>query len=136
MTNRKLTRHLLLLGALGMVSCTQKNGDSAMKTDAVPIACRLSALTKEEREREADLLREHRGAVREVRELPDGYAYRFASNDGLFRRLAELVTLERRCCPFLTFELEWGGDADPWLRVTGGPAAKEFVYATFGPPRP
>jgi hypothetical protein len=134
MTNSKLNWGLLLLGMLGAASCTRKDGGSTtMTTDAAPIACRLNALTKEERHREGELLQEHLGAVRETRELPDGYAYRFDSNDGLFRRLAELVTLEHRCCPFLTFRLEWTGDGDPWLHVTGGPGAKEFVRSTFTP---
>lgn len=122
--------------ALLLLSCARPTGDSAMKSDAaaVPIACRLNALSKEERQREGELLQEHLAAVRQTKELPDGYAYRFESNDGLFRRLAELVTLEHRCCPFLTFRLEWAGQSEPWLHVTGGQGAKEFIASTFAPP--
>ncbi len=105
-----------------------------MKLDPapVPIACCLDALSKEERQREGALLEEHLAAVKETKELPDGYAYRFEADDGIFRRLAELVTLEHRCCPFLTFRLEWAGEGDPWLHVTGQ-GAKEFVASTFTP---
>ena len=113
---------------------TRRNADTAT-TDTGPIACRLDALTATERAREGELLHAQMGAVEEVRELPDGYAYRFAASDGLFRQTAERITLEHRCCPFLSFSLEWAGDSVPWLHVTGRDGAKEFLEATFGAAR-
>lgn len=98
-----------------------------------PIACRLDALTRSERARERELLEEHRAARLEIRERDDGYAFRYGSDPALFAHLAELVTLEHRCCPFLDFRLEWGGaDDGPWLSVTGGARVKSFVAETFG----
>ena len=43
--------------------------------------------------------------VDEVVELPDGYAYRFAGADRPLDSLLEFITAERRCCPFLSFEI-------------------------------
>ena len=98
-----------------------------------PIACRLDALTPPERAREGALLREHLASVRETREREDGYSFRYPSDPALFQRMAELVTLEHRCCPFLDFQLEWSGAEDaPWLHVTGGARAKSFVADAFG----
>jgi len=41
------------------------------------------------------------------------------------------LALERRCCPFLSFELHWkqGDDAAPWLRLTGPEGTKAFLEA-------
>jgi hypothetical protein len=102
----------------------------------IPIACRLDALTHGERARERELLLEHLAATLETRERDDGYAFRYGSDPALFARMAELVTLEHRCCPFLDFRLEWGGaDDGPWLYVTGGSRVKTFVAETFGSAR-
>lgn len=101
---------------------------------ALPIACVLTALTADQRAREATLLEEHLGAVREVMERDDGYSFRYGPDAGLFARMAELVALEHRCCPFLDFELAWAhADAAPWLHVRGGARVKAFVRATFAP---
>ncbi len=100
----------------------------------IPIACVLSALSPEQRARESVLLKEHLASVQEVKERDDGYAYRYAPDMALFGRLAELVTLEHRCCPFLDFRLEWlRGSSSPWLQVTGGARIKGFVNDTFTP---
>ena len=101
-----------------------------------PIACVLSALTPAERVREGELLEEHHASIRERRERPDGYSYRYPTDPALFSRMAELVTLEHRCCPFLDFQLEWAGTEEtPWLHITGGAQVKPFVAETFGQPR-
>jgi hypothetical protein len=45
---------------------------------------------------------------------------------------ARWASYERRCCPFFVFELELGPDEGPlWLRVTGGPGIKEFIWSEF-----
>ena len=100
--------------------------------DEIPIACVLSALTAEQREREGVLLKEHLMSVREVKERDDGYSFRYDPDMSLFNRMAELVALEHRCCPFLDFQLQWARAAsDPWLHVRGGARVKEFVHDTF-----
>ena len=105
-----------------------------MATNESPLACRLDALTPDERIRERELLLEHRAGVLETRELADGYAFRQAADPAAFVRMAEFVALEHRCCPFLEFRLQWSGaDEHPWLHVTGGPGVKSFLAKTFGP---
>ncbi|AKU96229.1 hypothetical protein AKJ09_02893 [Labilithrix luteola] len=100
-----------------------------------PIACSLNALTDAERHREGELLDLHLESIRERRERADGYSYRYPEDPGLFARMAELVGLEHRCCPFLDSRLEWAGaEATPWLHVTGGARVKPFVADTFGAP--
>jgi hypothetical protein len=90
------------------------------------IACLLS-------EREAAIRGEELAgglfaAVEEVAELPDGYAYRFSSDDSRLEPLLEFIAAERRCCPFLTFEPHGG---PLWLRMRGSPQVKAFIAEAF-----
>jgi hypothetical protein len=125
-----------LVAGLVLAACTKKEPDMNAKSD-IPIACVLSALTPEQRAREATLLKEHFASVKEVRESANGYSFRYAPDVGLFARIAELVGLEHRCCPFLDLELEWSrGDSAPWLHVTGGAGAKQFVASSLTTVRP
>ena len=103
-----------------------------MSDDAVsPIFCRPTVLTPDERELSKALRSELASATREVIELADGYAFLYPPRAALFQKAAEWISLERRCCPFLTFELAWGsGDDTPSrLSVTGPIGAKEFMAA-------
>jgi hypothetical protein len=131
MTSAKLAGSALC-ACLATVSCTTTTGGTVEATE-IPIACRLDGLTADDRAREGVLLEEHLASFVEVREDEAGYSYRYASDPARFARMAELVALEHRCCPFLTFSLEWpGADADPWLRIGGGARVKPFVAGTFG----
>ena len=70
-------------------------------------------------------------AVEEIAELPDGYEYRFA-NDEHLAALLEFVAAERRCCPFLAFEIAFEPHAGPLrLRMRGSPRVKAFIAEAF-----
>jgi hypothetical protein len=60
------------------------------------------------------LLRRLGERVLEVRELPDGYAYRLAPEARVIAELAEWIGLERAWRPFLRFTVE--------VEPAGGPA--------------
>ena len=121
---------LSLLAAVTAGGCTKEK--TIVEDEQVPIACQLNALTAAERVREGELLEEHLASVLETRERDEGYSFRYGSDPGLFARVAELVSLEHRCCPFLDFRLEWMSKQDgPWLHITGGARVKPFVEATF-----
>jgi len=124
-----------LIAATAACGCSRKDID-VNDHNELPIACVLTALTPEQRSQEAVLLEEHLASIEEVRERDDGYAFRYAADAGLFSRMAELVALEHRCCPFLDFALEWShGNSEPWLHVKGGARGKGFVLDTFVPKR-
>ncbi len=97
-----------------------------------PIACRANALDKTQRKRQQELLQIVRANALLRQELPDGYAFRLSADPALFQHAAEWVTLERRCCPFLEFGLEWRKDDSVWIRLTGGSGVKQFLAATLG----
>jgi len=47
-----------------------------------------------------------KAAAGKIRELANGYAVRLATDAALFQQVAEWITLERRCCPFLALGLD------------------------------
>jgi hypothetical protein len=91
-----------------------------MSSTQVPaLACVPSAIPASERPGHFSLARElfEVRALERMR-LPNGYAVRFQSD--AFEALARFVANERKCCPFLTFELTLHPASGPlWLRMTG-----------------
>jgi hypothetical protein len=84
-------------------------------------------------ERRRNVLSRIRGAVSEVTELSDGFRYQFASDGELIQELANLIQLEHRCCPFLTFRLTVEpGDGSVSLEMIGPKGTKEFLAEIFG----
>ena len=102
----------------------------AMELTNLPIACSLTG--SEFQERRNGLLRKVGAAMLEVKELENGYAYRFPSNATWINELANLITLERQCCPFLKFSLQLGpGDGPVWLEMSGPEGTKDFLNSLF-----
>lgn len=93
-----------------------------------PLACNLGVFGREQGERHRVLLRDVFANVRAIEELPDGYAFELPGEASLYLRIAEWVTLERLCCPFLAFGLDLEHDAGPIrLRLTGAPDVKRLL---------
>jgi len=96
-------------------------------------SCNLSALDQEQRKRHDNLAKDLFAKHLEVRELPDGYGFRFPNNRSLFTALSEWATLEQLCCPLLTLTLELERDQGPiWLRATGRDGVKDFLRLELG----
>jgi hypothetical protein len=99
--------------------------------DPEPLICDLSLLSRSDRDRLMELSDELFGWVREVRELPDGYEFRYPGASGeLIAKLAEWISLDRKCCSFLKHGVftEPHGD-HAWLHLTGPVGAKESIAA-------
>jgi hypothetical protein len=98
----------------------------------VPIACNPHAVPAEKRERWMIVGTQLYGAVQEVQELPDGYAFRLPTDPEMLLLVAEDLNMERLCCPFLRFAFEIEPNGGPfWLRFTGGEGVKEFLRMSF-----
>ena len=64
----------------------------------------------------------------EVRELEDGYAFRFPGDDESASSLIDFVRFERKCCSFFVLDLTFEAHQGPiWLGVRGSPEVKSFV---------
>jgi len=96
----------------------------------LPVACSLTG--PELQERRSRLLEKVAAAMQEVKELENGFAYRFPPDEDWIQVLANLIALERQCCPFLEFDLRLGPGQGPiWLELTGPEGAKEFLTTLF-----
>ncbi|HTQ80515.1 MAG TPA: hypothetical protein VMM92_11000 [Thermoanaerobaculia bacterium] len=96
------------------------------------IACDLSALTAQGRAREQALLAWLRGAIEGAAETDRGWSFRLPAEPETLASLGELLAYERRCCPFLAFDLAVSARSQATLEIHGGPQAKAFIAATFG----
>src|SRR5918997_530838 len=94
------------------------------------IACLLSE--REYAIRSEELASGIFAAVEDIAELPDGYGYRFSGDGNQLEQLLEFIAAERRCCPFLTFEIVFEPHGGPlWLRMRGSPRVKAFIAEAF-----
>lgn len=94
------------------------------------IACNLAALDRAEQRRRADLAAAVSGRAGAVVETEDGYTLRLNTAD--IAETIEWIGLERRCCPFVRFTLEWKDDDSVWVRLEGGPGVREAIAAEMG----
>ena len=95
--------------------------------------CRADVFDDAERLRWQALRNTMHAAREEACELPDGYAVRFRSDLRLFIQIAEWITLDRRCCMFLAYGLDWSQDGGVQLRLTGGLGVKAFLAKELAP---
>jgi hypothetical protein len=102
-----------------------------MEVTNPPIACSLTGSEFQDRRR--GLLQKVSEAVLEVKELEDGYSYRFPSDGIWINELANLITLERQCCRFLHFNIRLEpGEGPIWLELSGPEGTKDFFGSLFG----
>ena len=68
-----------------------------------------------------------------VEELPDGFAWRFRSDEPWPTTVLAFIAAERQCCPFFTFEVVFEPNDGPlWLRLRGPEGAKAFIRREVG----
>ena len=102
-------------------------------TTNTPLACNMTAFTVEQRERHQTLAQQLFESVEEAQELPAGYAFRLPMEASMCIAVAEFITLERLCCPFLNFVLEVEPEDGPlWLKLTGPDGVKQVLQAELG----
>jgi hypothetical protein len=100
------------------------------ETPTIPIACDLSALSPGERDRRRGLAGAFGRIVIGRTEIPDGFRFELDPARLDLQGLAEWISLERRCCPFLHF----GIDLEPLggvvtVTLSGQSGVKEFLRA-------
>jgi hypothetical protein len=106
---------LLSSAALAAESIT---GEFAIKP--MSVSCRL--LPAELRKREATLLKELRGRIETATPLADGYILKLKPDDANIKLAAEVIAVERQCCPFLQFRLTCAQESRAVVLEMRGPA--------------
>jgi hypothetical protein len=73
-----------------------------------------------------------RNATTEIKELRDGYAFRFRPDGVSLAELADWVASEARCCPFFDLGIEVEHQGGPvWLTLRGREGVKQFIEREF-----
>ena len=96
----------------------------------VPVVCDMGAFSPDERQRYQTLRTKVMNGIEEVFETPSGFRGRVGQGIQA-GEIAEWMSLERRCCPFLDLGLRLTKDRAQWLELQGGPDAKELLRAEF-----
>ena len=97
------------------------------------LVCNMDVFTHAERE--AHILTTTRliEAIQAVQQRENGYEFRFPNETELIIRIAEFISKERLCCPFLTFTLHISTKHEPvFLWLTGPNGTQEFLRLEFG----
>ena len=94
--------------------------------------CNINALSETQKKRYKELTRNLNQSRQSVKELNDGFAFRFKVESQLILDAAEFIVYERLCCPFFTFELTVESDTNRmWLNLRGQNGIKEFIQYEF-----
>lgn len=90
-------------------------------TENPPLACVPNAVPADQQEYWVkELAPKLYGSVQEIKELPNGWAWRLPSTSEILLLVAQDLNVERLCCPFVNYTLEIEPDQGPfWLRMTG-----------------
>lgn len=97
-----------------------------------PFVCNMNALSESQRNRYREIIENLDISRQSIKELNDGYAFRFKAEPQLIMDAAEFIVYERLCCPFLNFELAVEQDTNRlWLRLRGQEGIKEFIRHEF-----
>jgi hypothetical protein len=103
-----------------------------MAESCTVIACNLKAIEAEQRPRYHSLMTRVRAAIRERNSCEDGYAYELDSADITLPEMAEWMSMERRCCPFLKIQLSAAGNQEGRvLTLTGPKGVKALLEIEF-----
>lgn len=99
-----------------------------VQTQPTPaLACNLGAISAADRLRYAILAKRVKAAISDPRELPGGYVFTIGAAEMSLPDLAEWVSFERLCCPFLTFQIEVSGREAVWRMTLTGPTGVKSI---------
>jgi hypothetical protein len=94
--------------------------------------CNTKSLSIKEWAHKGGISAKMRYARTEIKELPDGYAFRFRPDGVSVVELADWVTSEARCCPFFDMGIEVEHEGGPvWLTLRGREGVKQFIKMEF-----
>ena len=98
----------------------------------IPLACNMNVFTPAERELHIQTTNTLFQSVRNIREADSGYEFSLPGTSDTIVQVAEFISRERLCCPFLEFRLEVLPDYEvSTLLLTGPEGTQEFLRAEF-----
>src|SRR3984957_6523166 len=108
-------------------------GQQIAEKTAPGLTCNLDGIPAQERARYTELFESLRHAIREKRELPDGYALLLDPAQFTMHQALEWTKLEQKGCTFLEMQVRWDIENGPvWLELKGPEGVKDFIREEFG----
>jgi len=97
-----------------------------------PLACDMGVFTATQRQAHIQNTSQLIQAVQNIREVENGYEFTFPNQSEFISQIAEFISNERLCCPFLRFNLTVDtGERPIRLSLTGPLGTPEFLRAEF-----
>jgi hypothetical protein len=102
-----------------------------MNRSSSAIACDLQALTDAERKREQILLEMFRSLLVDGTWNGNEVRFKIPADATMLSQVGEFIAYERRCCPFLEWQLAVDSTDRASLTISGPEGTRAFVEATF-----
>ena len=97
-----------------------------------PIACNMNVFTPAERESHIQTATQLFQTVQRIVDVERGYEFIFSSESATIVKLAEFISKEKLCCPFLEFTLKMVPNYETAsLLLTGPEGIPEFLREEF-----
>jgi len=94
---------------------------------SIPLACNMDVFTPAERESYKQTTLKLYQSVQGIQEAANGFEFIFPNESEIITGLAEFISKERLCCPFLEFTLKVASNNAPIsLLLTGPEGTPEF----------
>ena len=98
-----------------------------------PLICNMAVFTPAQRESHIQATAQLVEAIQSIQEMENGYEFTFPKETEFISRIAEFISNERLCCPFLKFTLNILSNSEPVsLSLIGPIGTQEFLRAEFG----
>ncbi len=111
--------------------CPSKQTSATEGENDEPVSCKLTS--PELQKRKETVLASLKRQIIEKKELPNGYAFKFAGTNEVVDKLTEFFKTERACCSFFSFGLSISGNGkEAWLNLTGPEGTKEMITTELG----
>lgn len=94
--------------------------------------CDLTIFTDEERQQHLNDAEQLLAQVIAVESSAMGYALRFSDTPQIIQQIAQFISEDRKCCPFIHFSMDVEANgAGIWLHLKGDTAVKQAIKSEF-----
>jgi len=102
-----------------------------MKPD-IALVCNMGVFTSTQHDAHIQNTTQLVQAIQSIQEVENGYEFTFPNETERIAQIAEFISNERLCCPFLQFTLLVNSMSEPIsVSLTGPVGTKEFLQAEF-----
>ena|SRR6266540_2028681 len=97
-----------------------------------PLACNMGVFTPSQRDSHIQSTAQLMQAIQGIQDIENGYQFLFPNEAVFISKIAEFISNERLCCPFLKFTLNVNSNTEPISLALVGPlGTQEFLRAEF-----